>query len=276
MRRPHGLRAVAVAALLVGAVPAAAQQRDTVRARAGVTAAGFQSSAPGTPNYDVVLEVPELSVDSIRLTVDGLRAHLALDARVANLVMLTAGADVTIEQVELEIDGVVAEAYAYVDLDNVARVVDRALTTLEENPEIVNSLLTTVDSAVGTVGGVADQALRPGGTVDRAVGAVGSTLGNVTAPNGLLSSTVDAVGRTVQRAVETGGRIVERTLDASGGLLDSRTVGSVTDLPVVRETAGEAGRVVKQVRDESGRLIEFTQDAAGTVTGARVLDRSRR
>src|SRR5688500_9489163 len=150
-------------ALLAAAHPADAQQPAV---------GASQTAPPGTPNYDVVLEIPELTVDSIRLRVEGLTAHLALDARVANLVMVTAGADVTIDQVDLQIDGVVAEAYAYIDLDNVAGIVDRALTTLEQNPEIITSILSVVDSAVGTVGGVAGAALRPGGVVDQAVGAV--------------------------------------------------------------------------------------------------------
>jgi hypothetical protein len=264
-------RTFAGAAIAALVLPCAltAQVTDTVRAAGAVGAS--QTAPPRTPNYDVVVEVPELSVDSIRLRVAGLQAHLALDARVANLVMITAGADVSIDEVNLEIDGVVVEAYAYVDLDNVSAIVDRALTTLEQNPEILTSILATVDSAVGTVGGVANAALQPGGVVDQAVGAVGRTLTNVTAPNGLLSSTVNALGQTVARVVEETGRIVEQTTSATGQVLTSRQLGSVTDLPVVRETAGTAGQVVKQVRDQSGRLIEFTLDTAGRVTRARVL-----
>src|SRR5687767_10847158 len=96
----------------LAALPAdqAAQQRDTTSRRIlgdarqplGATSRG----ASGTPHYDVVLEVPELSVDSIGLEVDNLRAHLALDAEVASLVMLNAGVDVFIERVSLRIEGV--------------------------------------------------------------------------------------------------------------------------------------------------------------------------
>jgi hypothetical protein len=260
---------------------AAAQRPDTVRMASAVGAS--RTAPPGTPNYDVVVEVPELSVDSIRLRVAGLQAHLALDARVANLVMITAGADVSIEEVDLQIDGVVAEAYAYVDLDNVARMVDRALTTLEQNPEILTTILATVDSAVGTVGGIGNAALQSGGVVDRAVGTVGRTLNNVTAPGGvlsstanLLSSTVNAAGQTVARVLDSTGRLLEQTTDATGQVVTSRPLGSVTALPLVRETAGTAGQVIKQVRDQSGKLIEFTVDAAGNVTRARVLPGTER
>jgi hypothetical protein len=106
-----------------------------------------------TPNRDVILEIPELSVDSIGLTVSNVRAHLALDANAMNVVSITAGVDVGIKQVQLTIADVSAEAYLYVDLDNVARIVDRVITTLNRNPEILTRVLQVVDTGVGALGG---------------------------------------------------------------------------------------------------------------------------
>ena len=108
---------------------------------------------PGlTPNRDVILEVPELSVDSIGLTVENVRAKVALDANAMNLVRLTAGVDVGIKKVQLGIVGVYGEVYLYADLDNVARIVDRVVQTLDRNPQILTQVLqavnTTVNSAV--------------------------------------------------------------------------------------------------------------------------------
>ena len=109
---------------------------------------------PGlTPNRDVILEVPELSVDSIGLTVRDVRAHVALDANAMNLVQITAGVDVYIKQVQLGIVGVFAQAFLYVDLDNVARIVDRVVLTLDRNPDILAQVLKTVDTAVGSLTG---------------------------------------------------------------------------------------------------------------------------
>jgi hypothetical protein len=109
---------------------------------------------PGlTPNRDVVLEIPELSVDSIGLTVSNVRAHVALDANAMNLVQITAGVDVGIKQVQLGITGVFAEAYLYVDLDNVARIVDRVVQTLDRNPQILTQVLKTVDTTVNAATG---------------------------------------------------------------------------------------------------------------------------
>jgi hypothetical protein len=50
--------------------------------------------------------------------------------------------------VQLSISGVLAEAYLYVDLDNVARIVDRVVLTLDRNPEILTQVLKTVDTTV--------------------------------------------------------------------------------------------------------------------------------
>lgn len=275
---------VLVLATLLAAAPALAQQTDTTRRQpigAGVDGRARTSSvtglgSPGTPHYDVVLEVPELSVDSIGLRVDDLRAHLALDAQVASLVVLNAGVDVSIEQVNLRIEGVLAEAYLYVDLDNVALIVDRALATLENNPEILEQLLATVDTAVGVVGQVGGTALRPGGVVDRAVGTVGRTLENVTAPGGVLTQTLNSTGQTVQTILTTTGSLVEQTLNTAGGVVNERTLGTITSLPLVRETTNNAGQTVRRVRDTLGNVIEYTVGSGGALSNVRVVERANR
>lgn len=285
---------MAIAAALIGAAWAdeGAAQQDTSRVRttgqpgqaqiqastlpAGAVARAAPAQQGGTPNYDVILEVPDLSVDSLGLTVRDLQARLALAANVARLVSLNAGARVGIEQVRLDIVGVQAEAYLYVDLDNVARIVNRVVSTLDRNPRIITQLLSTVDSTVGVVGRVGNTALAPNGPVNRAVGVAGQTLNNVTAPGGLLSQTVNALGQTVQRTLTQTGTIVERTLDRTGSVVGTRTVTNLLSLPALRETTNAAGSVVRQVRDESGAVIELVLDRAGRVTGSRVLSQAPR
>ena len=285
---------VAIAAALVGAgwAGTGAAQQDSSRVRTtgqpgqvqiqagaqqGQPAAPTQRSTQGfTPNYDVILEVPDLSVDSIGLTVANLRAQLALSANVARLVSLNAGADVGIDRVRLDIVGVQAEAYLYVDLDNVARIANRVVATLDRNPRILTQVLTTVDSTVGVVGRVGNAALAPSGPVNRAVGVVGQTLNNVTAPGGLLSQTVNTLGQTVQRTLTTTGTVVERTLDRTGRVVGTRTVANLLSLPALSETTNAAGAVVRQVRDQSGAVIELVLDRAGRVTSSRVLSAAPR
>ncbi len=228
-----------------------------------------RAAAAGDP--DVYLEVPNLRVDEILLEVDNLEVHLALDARVANLVSLKAGVDASIGNVKLEIRGVEAEAYLTVRLDNVAKILDRTLTTIDNNPEMIERLLTTVDNTVNTVGGVANTALQPGGVVSQTVGTVGRTLDNVTAPGGLLTTTVNTLGQTVQRTLDTTGNIVEKTLDTTGKVVGEKNVGRLLDLQVLKETTNAAGQTVKQVRDTSGAVLEYTLDRAGKIVSSRVV-----
>jgi hypothetical protein len=140
-----GILVAGFALCAAAAVPALAQQPTGQRTYASTTSL--------TPNRDVILEIPELSVDSIGLTVSDVRAHVALDANAMNLVQLTAGVDVGIKKVQLGIVGVMAEAYLYVDLDNVAKIVNRVVQTLDRNPQILIQVLKTVDTAVTSITG---------------------------------------------------------------------------------------------------------------------------
>jgi hypothetical protein len=241
----------------------------------GIPSTATRASTTGQPvpagEYDIVLDVPNLCVDSIRLVVQNLNAHLALDARVANLARITAGADVKIQEVDLSIRDVRAEALLLVDLDNVRFIVEDLLTMIDNNPEIINTLVGTLGSTVGTLGSVANTALQPGGVVSQAVGTVGQTLNNLTQPGGVLTQTVNTLGQTVQKTLGTTGNILEKTLDTTGRVVNERTLGNLLSLPALRETTNAAGQLVKTVRDTGGTLIEYTLDSAGKILGARVV-----
>ena len=139
-----GILVAGLAWCVAAAAPASAQQP---------TAQRFSGTTSVTPNRDVILEIPELSVDSIGLTVADVKAHVALDANAMNLVQITAGVDVGIKKVQLGIVGVLAEVYLYVDLDNVAKIVNRVVQTLDRNPQILIQVLKTVDTAVTSITG---------------------------------------------------------------------------------------------------------------------------
>jgi hypothetical protein len=150
-------RALSLVALWFVLAPSlASAQRDTAQTRRPAGQRVAPSSGAGvTPNRDVILEIPELSVDSIGLTVQDVRAHVSLDANAMNFVQITAGVDVGIRKVQLSITGVLAEAYLYVDLDNVARIVDRVVLTLDRNPQILTQVLQAVDTTVNAATGAA-------------------------------------------------------------------------------------------------------------------------
>ena len=109
-------------------------------------------AAPGEA-CDVFLDVPLLKVDEIDLEVEDLRARVSLQAEVLDLLKLNVGADVVLGRVHLGISGVEAQARLTVRLDNVASIINRVLTTLDRNPEILRELARGVGSAVQDVGG---------------------------------------------------------------------------------------------------------------------------
>jgi hypothetical protein len=174
------------AAVLFGAGAAAAQstQSSQVPPVEPVSSQPYAAATPTDPSAepDVLLDVPNLSVEEITIEVENLEAHLSLEARLANLLHLKAGADVSVDNVKITIKGVEAQVLLKVRLDNVRQIIDRTLTTIDRNPEILERLLTTVDNTVDTVGGVANTTLQPGGVVDNAVGTVGQVAGQAVEP----------------------------------------------------------------------------------------------
>ena len=201
----------------------------TEQAEPGLAAA--QQTEP-----DVVLDVPNLTVQELNLDVENLRAHVSLDTRLATLLNLSAGVDLSTDKITLSITGVQAELHLRVRLDNVAKIVDRTLTTLDHNPQLLQGLLSTT--------------------------------------SGLLSQSVNTLGQTVIRTVDSTGNIVERTIDSNGNVISQTVTGNVSNLPVVSETKNPAGQTVRQVRDTSGAVIEVVLDAAGKVLSTRVISQA--
>ncbi len=242
---------VTLAALLAASpLTASAQERVAQAQPAPPPATGANIPNPTRPQTsasdpDVLLQIPNLSVESIDLQVDNLKAHVNLDAKLANLLSLTAGVDASIDKVKLTIKGIKASVTLRVRLDNVAYIIDRTLTTLDRNPQIVDRLLSTVDTTVGTVGGIANTALAPGG---------------------FLSQTVNTLGQTVNHTVDAAGNIVEKGLVAGAA---AKIIGNVLQLPAVGQATTDAsGNTVKTVRSAAGELIKIVVDKAGKLVSA--------
>jgi hypothetical protein len=102
---------------------------------------------------DVLLEIANLRVDEISLEVEDLTARVSLQANVLDLLNLHVGVDAALGAVQLTIKGVEADVLLKARLDNVARIIDRVLTTIDNNPAIVGQLTEPVGQAVTEVGG---------------------------------------------------------------------------------------------------------------------------
>ncbi|WP_120716608.1 hypothetical protein [Tsuneonella amylolytica] len=217
------LAAAAIAA--VTAAPAMAQNRNAPANQANSPAVAYLSSVPADQQPDVVLDVPNLSVDEITLKVDNLQVRVALDAQLASLLKLSAGADASIDQVELSIKGVKAQAALIVRLDNVRAIIERTLQTLDNNPQIVEQLTGTVDNAVGVTGGVVNNTVSTVGDLTRGVLSSGRVLDLASSGLSVVSSTVNSAGDTVRRLRGSDGGLYDVVTDTAGKILRSTRVG---------------------------------------------------
>ncbi|HEY6752249.1 MAG TPA: hypothetical protein VI027_13125, partial [Rubrobacteraceae bacterium] len=139
---------------------------------------------------DVLLDVPVIKVDEINFELNDLRAKVNLYAKVLDLVELSVGVDAYLGRVKLVIQGVEAQALLKVRLDNVTAILDRVLTTIDRNPQIIEKLVEGVSSAVADVGQGAGSALED----------VGEGAGQLVGEG--LNSAVEDIGAGAGSAVE--------------------------------------------------------------------------
>jgi hypothetical protein len=218
----------------------------------GASVTGGTQRSHEFPEYDVVLDIPNLCVQRIFLKVDSVTAKLNLHAQVANLVRVDAGADVLIGNVDLTIQGVRAQALLLVDLDDVAYIVDQTLTFIDNHPEIVQQLGSTLQNVGGAVGGLVNRLL----------------LGTVT----------NALGQTVQRLIDPAtGSILEKAVTAAGQQAAERVVGNITQLPVISSVTDAAGNLVKRARDTAtNAIVQYTLSKAGKLLTSSIIQAATR
>jgi hypothetical protein len=169
----------------------------------------------------VLVDVPVVKVDKIGIEVDDLRAQVAVRAEVRELVQLNVGAQARLGTVELEIEGVEAQALLKARLDNVGAIVNRVLLSLDRNPELLEGvghavqdvgggtgrLLGEAGEAVEDVGQGAGQALpQVGQGANQALGEIGQGGGQALGQLGQgASQGLQGVGKGAQQLGKKGG-----------------------------------------------------------------------
>ena len=88
-----------------------------------------------------MLDIPRLCIEYLELHVDSLRARVSLDARIAGMLQLSAGAGIAIDDVNLTLRNVRATALLAVDLSRVVQMVDLTMAYLDTHPEILKRAL---------------------------------------------------------------------------------------------------------------------------------------
>jgi hypothetical protein len=220
---------------------------------------------------DVLLDVPELRVDLIHLELDDLDAHVALKANVLNLVKLNVGVDVHLSKVKLDIKGVEAEVVLKARLDHVTAIVDRLMTSLDRNPELVKGL----SKAISEVGEGAEQAVDKTGDTAKEVGQgaqsalkdVGKGAGQATGDIGKgAGQAVGDVGQGAGQAVgdvgKGAGQAVGNVDQLVGGL--GQTVGQAGQgVGQLGQGAGQLGQDVGQLGQGAGQAVQGASQGAG-------------
>lgn len=186
-----------------------------------------------TDEPDVIVDVPVVKVDEIHFELDDLMARVSLHAEVLDLVKLSVGVHVELGKVELNIKGVEAQALMRARLDHVTAIIDRVLTTLDRNPdvlkEIAKSLKPVTEGAGKAVGEVGEGA-------NKAVGEIGEGAG----------SAVEDVGEGAEGAVKDVGK-------GAGG--------------AVEDVGGGAGKAVGEVGEGANKAVGEVGEGAGDAVG---------
>jgi e3 binding domain len=195
---------------------------------------------------DVLLDVPELKVDLIHFELEDLDAHVALKARVLDLIKLNVGVDVHLSRVKLDIKGIHAEVVLKARLDHVTAIVDRLMTTLDRNPELIEGL----SKGISEVGQGAGQAVDQTGDAAKEIGA-----GAESALQDVGSGAGQAVGDVGQGAGQAVGDVGQGAGQAVGNL--DQVVGGVG------QTLGQVGQGVGQAAGGAGQALGGAGQAAG-------------
>jgi e3 binding domain len=223
---------------------------------------------------DVLLDVPELKVDLIHFELDDLDAHVALKAKVLNLVKLNVGVDVHLSRVKLDVKGVEAQVVLKARLDHVTAIVDRLMTSLDRNPELVKGL----SRAVSEVGQGAGEAVDMTGDAAKDIGQgaqgalkdVGKGAGEATGDIGEgagqtvgnLDQVVGGVGQTLGQAGQGAGQALgglgQRQAGApeqgqQGGQSNDGASAAATPGALAKEVAKVVAREVGHAASDEAR-----------------------
>jgi hypothetical protein len=208
---------------------------------------------------DVLLDVPVVKVDAIHLELDNLDARVALRAKVLDLVRLNAGVDVHLGKLRIDVTGVEAQALLKVRLDHVAAIVDRVLTTVDRNPELLESLGRTVERVGEGAGHALDETGEAVDEVGQGAGQATRELGHGAgqAAGGLSEGAGAALGEVEEavpgvRVAKLAARFVAQELKATAAE-EAKELG----LAVTRKAVG----VGERRRQRKAEDVNATQAA---------------
>jgi e3 binding domain len=197
-----------------------------------------------TDEPDVVVDIPVVKVDELHFELDDLMARISLHAEVLDLVKLSVGVHAELGKVELNIKGVEAQALMRARLDHVTAIIDRVLTTLDRNPEVLQEIAKALQPVTEGAGKAVGEV---GEGANKAVGQIGEGAG----------SAVEDVGEGAEGAVEDVG-------EGAGGAVKDVGKGAGG---AVEDVGGGAGKAVGEVGEGAGQAVGGLGEGAGQAVG---------
>jgi len=168
-----------------------------------------QVETPARQDVDVLLDVSELEVDRINLTVRNLRAHVSVIAELASLLSLQVGVDARLEETELEIEGVRAKLLLKVRLEDIRAILREAMQTVAEHPQILRILTRALDELV---------AQRIGDALDTLQSALGDLEGDGPVEEEALRGKLEDARDTLQKVLDELGDQAQGERVSRGGV----------------------------------------------------------
>lgn len=240
------------------------------------TANTRQNASAIYPDPDVFLNAT-VSVKEIDIEVDNLTAKVNLDLQVLELLQFNAGVDLSIESVHLLIQDVKAKVLLEARLENLVQMVDDVLESLDLNPIIATlgqGVSDIVNETADAVGGLVS---------DDGSGSSSSsaTKRSFALDDNILFSVNDFSGNShTNRILEQNGDIIEQDLDNDGRVSNTKVVGTYArDMTFTghEDMIERGGREVqrKQYKYEPIIGVQIVAaiffDAAGGVVGTQIL-----
>jgi pyruvate/2-oxoglutarate dehydrogenase complex dihydrolipoamide acyltransferase (E2) component len=203
--------------------------------------------------------VPVLNIDEIDLEVEDLRAHISLRAELASFVKINVGVDLYLDKVKLDIKGLEAQVLLKINLDEVLGTLDRALESINMNPQILNEVVQDVNPAAGGADGDASQSTRESDGIEQAGG-------------GAHDQSLGQGDRTEDRVLQGSGGATEPAPNEPEETVDKEATSTLDGLQIEEEYVDERGRIVGRAWDGSGNMVEGVLDDEGNVADPSVSE----
>jgi hypothetical protein len=197
-----------------------------------------------TDEPDVIVDIPVVKVDELHFELDDLVARLSLHAEVLDLVKLSVGVHAELGKVELNLKGVEAQALMRARLDHVTAIIDRVLTTLDRNPEVLQNIAKALQPVTEGAGKAVGEV---GEGANKAVGQIGEGAGSAVEDVG------EGAGGAVKDVGKGAGGAVEDVGEGAGG--------------AVEEVGEGANKAVGQVGEGAGHAVGGLGEGAGQAVG---------